>query len=84
MFWNQGLRIMPIDYLGAQGGSLALAFGAGCTFISSTLWVFIILPMKTESKERKKETDEIRRKLEQHYINELNFYRQLESVRKND
>lgn len=67
---------MTIDFLGAQGGALAIATFTGGSFVAGIMWKFIITPLKIERDESVKE-------LKDRLIGELDFYRELEDRKRN-
>lgn len=53
-----GSRVGEVDWLGASGGQLAIAFGAGCAACWGFIQTILVGPMKKQIEELKDECEE--------------------------
>lgn len=65
-----------LDYLGPEGGRLALAFASGCVFTAGVLWKFIIEPLKKDLASETEDAKAARLELANSYLEDRNFYRE--------
>jgi hypothetical protein len=66
---------MAIDFLGAQGGALAISAFMSGSFVAGIMWKFIVVPLREEK-------DTANKELKDRLISELEFYRQLEEAKR--